>query len=284
MGWFGDPYREWGLGASLSPWQPRAPISHAEEGTCRRPALSDPAKLSSKGLVPISPPRAVLENRPLFRPPRGVDWAVGAGHGLQTVRKQPPCPTPTPGAGTAISHSSSSSPPAQSQIPPRSFPWHSFPPASRQRQTRPLVLPRGAAHGRDPVLGCRVPLLLLSLFSRPSASGLTLLTLSFHRYHMEIFLKSGTTVKCAKSCLHSGNTPFHVDYFTRFREYSKSSENTGAVGTTFYITMGAWSITSFLHHTVLCSRAWMLEPGCLSSNPSPPTLFIISRASLEEFT
>lgn len=176
-----------GLGASLSPWQPRAPISHAEEGTCRRPALSDPAKLSSKGLVPISPPRAVLENRPLFRPPRGVDWGVGAGHGLQTVGKQPPCPTPTPGAGTGISHSSSSSPPAQSQIPPRSFPWHSFPPASRQRQTRPLVLPRGAAHGRDPVLGCRVPLLLLSLFTRPSASGLTLLTLSFHRYHMENF-------------------------------------------------------------------------------------------------
>ena len=234
--------------------------AHAEEGTCRLPALPDAAKLSSKGLVPISPPTAVLENRPLFSATARCGLGRGGGARAADGGKTAPCPTPIPGAGTAISHSSSPThtppSPAQSQIPPRSFPWHSFPPASRQRQTRPLVLPRGAAHGRDRVLGCRVPLLLLSLFTRPSASGLTLLILSFHRYHMEIFLKSGTTVKCTKSCLHSGNTPFHVNYFTRFREHSKSSENNGAAGTAFYDHNGC------VEHNVFSLSYSVPEPGC----------------------
>lgn len=82
-----------GIPASLAAACTHFSPAHAEEGTCRLPALPDPAKLSSKGLVPISPPTAVGTGH-CFLPPHGVDWGVGAGHGLQTVGKQLPAPPP----------------------------------------------------------------------------------------------------------------------------------------------------------------------------------------------
>ena len=123
---------------------------HTEEGTRGRPALVDPAKQFSKELVRISPPTAALGNRPLFLQPRDVDWGGGWARTVDGG-KQLPSPIPTPGAASSNSTSSSTGLKAKSLQP---FPWHSFPPASRQRQTRPLVLPSGA-HGQDPVLVAR---------------------------------------------------------------------------------------------------------------------------------